>query len=321
MSLFDSFLLDPQKFDVWIAPRTDGLKGSGTESDPYNGSPRLQSLIPVSNLAASGQEATATATSHGYSNGDAVTIAGATGTGAQYFNGRFVIYSVTANSFKYWMVLDPGTSSATGTITCARTFFQFDEIMNSVAANTTIHLGSGGFETKGQREGTADAWQPKSGQKIIGSGMDVTVLKRVCASVANSKHSVIGTAGYIDYFEVSDLTLDCNLAGQTIYGYTFSPISCAGIAVSGSHLNYRRVRVINFGSLHPDLECFVLWSAGSNPDGNPEPTDCVIEDCIIEQPAIDNYAIITCIAMGCMERATDGVMAYHRACVVRNCVV
>src|SRR5437773_7597116 len=141
MSLLDSLLLDPQKLEVWIALRTDGVKGSGTESDPYDGSPRLEKPISVSSLTAAGQEATSNATNHGYSNGDVVTIAGATGTGAQFFNGRFVIYSVDASSFKYWMTADPGTSSASGTITGARTFFQFDEIMSSLPANATIHLG------------------------------------------------------------------------------------------------------------------------------------------------------------------------------------
>jgi hypothetical protein len=38
MSLLDARLLDPAPFDVWISARTDGIKGSGTASDPYNGS-------------------------------------------------------------------------------------------------------------------------------------------------------------------------------------------------------------------------------------------------------------------------------------------
>ena len=38
MSLIDALLLDPAPFEVWIACRTDGLKGSGTASDPYDGS-------------------------------------------------------------------------------------------------------------------------------------------------------------------------------------------------------------------------------------------------------------------------------------------
>ena len=38
MSLLDALLLDPAPFNVWIALRTDGLKGSGTASDPFDGS-------------------------------------------------------------------------------------------------------------------------------------------------------------------------------------------------------------------------------------------------------------------------------------------
>ena len=38
MSLLDALLLDPAPFDVWIAARTDGIKGSGTASDPFDGS-------------------------------------------------------------------------------------------------------------------------------------------------------------------------------------------------------------------------------------------------------------------------------------------
>jgi len=38
MSLLDALLLDPAPFNVWIAARTDGIKCSGTASDPFNGS-------------------------------------------------------------------------------------------------------------------------------------------------------------------------------------------------------------------------------------------------------------------------------------------
>lgn len=38
MSLLDALLLDPAPFDIWIAARTDGVNGSGTLNDPYDGS-------------------------------------------------------------------------------------------------------------------------------------------------------------------------------------------------------------------------------------------------------------------------------------------
>jgi hypothetical protein len=329
MSLLDSLLLDPARLEIWIALRTDGVKGLGTESDPYNGSPRLEKPISVSGLTAAGQEATANATNHGYSIGDVVTIDGVTGTGAKFFNGRFVIYSVpNANSFKYWMTADPGTSSASGTITGSRTFFQFDEIMSSLLANTTIHLGPGVFETRGFTLATPSNWQPKSGWKLLGSGMVVTVLKFVCASSANLAYSAIGNFFYdpaylVDGLEIADLTVDCNLGGQAIAGYDFPPIACAAINVSGSHIRLRRIRAINFGTFHLSLECFVVQAAQGQPylPELPEVVDCVIEDCVIEQPALNNYWLSTCLHVGAGERFSDGVTTYHRACVIRNCVV
>jgi len=38
MSLLDALLLDAQRINVWVAFRTDGQKGCGTQADPYNGS-------------------------------------------------------------------------------------------------------------------------------------------------------------------------------------------------------------------------------------------------------------------------------------------
>ena len=40
MPLIDALFLDPAPFDVWIAYRTDSIKGSGTASDPWDGSPK-----------------------------------------------------------------------------------------------------------------------------------------------------------------------------------------------------------------------------------------------------------------------------------------
>src|SRR5439155_22279133 len=174
MSLTDAFLLDPPPLDVWFALRADGAKGSGTEEDPWNGNPRLEPAFAVTSLTSSGREATANtgATNDNYSDGDVVTIAGVTGPGAQYYNGAFVIYSVMTNSFKYWMRGTPG-GTAPGTITCAGTIYQFDEIFALLGANTAIHLGPGEFLTRGYGESAGGA-QPKSGQKISGSGIWVT---------------------------------------------------------------------------------------------------------------------------------------------------
>ena len=42
MSLLDALLLDPVRINVWVACRTDGILGSGTQNDPYDGSSLLK---------------------------------------------------------------------------------------------------------------------------------------------------------------------------------------------------------------------------------------------------------------------------------------
>jgi hypothetical protein len=325
MSLADALLLEPCPLDVWIALRTDGARGSGTENDPYNGAPRYEPALTVTELAGSDPRvATATAANHGYSDNDVITISGATGADGKSYNGTFVIYGVSANTFQYWMAGEPAGDAA-GTITCARTHYRFDEVLPTIAANTAIHLGPGVFLTRGYRPG--ETIRIKTRQKIIGSGMGMTTLKLVNASVVDSAYAVIGTlptGGELRHFEVSDLTLDCNLDGQLIAGHDFAPIACAGITASGAHLRYRRVRVIHFGSLKAGYECFALWSAGAHPNAGVESVDCVIEDCIVEHPAINQAEMTTCIHMGSeaiKQGPGIGIQGYHRASVIRNCLV
>jgi hypothetical protein len=327
MSLTDTLLGEAYALDVWIALRTDGAKGSGTENDPYNGAPRYEPALTVTELELAGSDhrvATATAANHGYSDNDVITISGATGADGKYYNGTFVIYGATANTFQYWMAGEPAGDAA-GTITCARTHYRFDEVLPTIAANTAIHLGPGVFLTRGYRPG--ETIRIKTRQKIIGSGMGLTTLKLVNASVVDSAYAVIGTlptGGELRHFEVSDITLDCNLDGQLIAGHDFAPIACAGIMASGAHLRYRRVRVIHFGSLKAGYECFALWSAGAHPNAGVESVDCVIEDCIVEHPAINQAEMTTCIHMGSeaiKQGPGIGIQGYHRASVIRNCLI
>ena len=37
MSLLDALLLEPYRVNIWVAARTDGIAGSGTLNDPYDG--------------------------------------------------------------------------------------------------------------------------------------------------------------------------------------------------------------------------------------------------------------------------------------------
>src|SRR5690242_16247275 len=105
-SLLDSFLLEPDQFEYWVDYRTDGNAGSGTETDPFDGSSQSK----------------------------------------------------------------------------------LDALLNSFPPFTTVHLGAGTFLTNGSGSG---GWQPKSGQRVVGAGIDDTFLKLVNASSSTALTAAI----------------------------------------------------------------------------------------------------------------------------------
>lgn len=325
MSLTDALLLegyrDPR--DVWIALRTDGVKGSGTIDDPYDGSRRDFTSYAISSLSKGGagnRVATAvTASDHPFSPGDTVTVAGV-GTGQssdRYYTGTFQVASATSNSFTYQMLGEPTSSQAPGTITCFREREQFDTVMRAMPANCAIHLGPGVFESKGIAPEIAN-YELKNGQRILGSGRAVTTLKLVGAGWPELTYLLIAPHVYYAYLEdieVSDLTFDCNIAGQP------EPlVSCAAVAIAGRHVRLRRLRAVNFASQTTGyVENFVFAVGAPHPDAGQEGVNCVIDDCTAEIPGLNaaNNSSVFILSSG--ERPTDGIMFYHRAFAIRNC--
>ncbi len=243
MALLDALLLDPYPFQVWIAKRTDGVKGSGTASGPYDGS---------------------TAT-------------------------------------------------------------KLDALLNSIPANTHIHIGADTFETNGYADGETTGWQPKAAMKIEGSGIGVTTLKLV-GTTQNKSYFAIGHAlatgspavpNLLDYFEVSDLTIDCNLAGQSP-----AQVSCAAVRIMGNHCRIRRVKAKNWGTKYGATRCFVISAIIADPpSGVMEVVDAGIEDCMVVEPAttsIPANAPVTLIHAGGLENSTSEE-AFGKSPFIRNC--
>jgi len=328
VSLIDALLLEPSPLDVWIAVRTDGLKGSGTQSDPYDGSTKCYPAVTISSLAKGVTDKTlaaATASNHGFASGDWVTISGVDLGGSNpsdvYYTGTFAITVVDAGTFQYRMLFEPTSSSAPGSaITCCRERERFDTVMRSVPANMAVHLGPGVFETKGLAY-SVRTWEPKPGQKLIGSGIGVTTLKLVGAAAPETHYWAVGIHYFtwLHDFEVSDLTIDCNVAGQPN-----RYVSCGAVNLHGGHIRIRRIRAINFGSHSLGyVENFVITSGATHTlldQQGQEGVDCVIEDCIAERPSpnpVNNSGII---GLGGAEDSA-GVQAYHRGCAIRNCLV
>lgn len=328
MSLVDAMLLegyrDPR--EVYIALRTDGLKGSGTMDDPYDGSRRNHTAVGITSLSKSVSAGlhyatAATSSDHSFASGDMVTINGVGTTQATdiYYIGTFSIVVLSNTSFKYQMLAEPTSTSAPGTISCVREREQFDAVMRGMSANCTVHLGPGVFESKGASP-AIQAWEPKNGQRILGSGRGVTTLKLVNASWPEFNYALIAPqsyAAYVEDFEVSDLTFDCNIAGQPN-----QRVSCTAVWMPGKHVRLHRLRAINFSSqTNSYVENFVFGVAAPHPDAGAgkEGVNSIIEDCIAESPGLNaaNNSSVFILASG--ENPTDGIMGYHRACAIRQC--
>src|SRR5438093_9155770 len=124
---------------------------------------------------------------------------------------------------------------------------KLDTILNTLVANTRIHFGPGTFQINGYQDGATSGWL-KSAMEIVGSGIDVTTLQLVGATTTNKHYFSIGhpfTSGgqptLMDYFEISGLTIDCNLAGATTL------TACGAVRVLGNYARVRSIKVKNWG--------------------------------------------------------------------------
>jgi hypothetical protein len=248
MSLLDAFLLDPAPFNVWIAYRMDGAKGSGTANDPYDGS----------------------------------------------------------------------------------TAAKFDARMSELPEKTTVHLGpataANPFLTTGfwiNSDGSSGSgWQPKAGMRLVGSGIDVTTLKLTGASdpASGTRHYfAIGhtlSSTTLDSFEVSDLTIDCNLPTSGTF------VSVGAVRLMGNHARIRRVKAIHWGtaSIRPGRVFSIItadWSAGLV-----EVAGCGMEDCIAIQPAIScAESAVTVLHVGGRQEVPAWAEGYGKGVFIRNCFV
>jgi hypothetical protein len=240
MSLLEALLLDPLRMNVWVAARTDGIVGTGTHNDPYDGS----------------------------------------------------------------------------------TAAKFDSLMSGLSANTCVHLGPGTFQTNGYYDGVVSGgWQPKRAMKITGSGIDVTVLQ-LTGSASNAHYyaighqlSVSGQPNLMDFFEISELTIDCNLAGLSGTG-----VACGAVRVMGNHSKIRHVKAINWGTKVTSRPCFVLATITADPpSGVNSVEDCGIDECLVMNPAAGNQGPANLLHAGGIETAGTNVLGLGIGPFIRNC--
>jgi hypothetical protein len=99
-----------------------------------------------------------------------------------------------------------------------------DRQLEAIPPQTSIHLGTGTFITRGI--------QAKNGWRITGAGKDATIIKladeQLTDATPGRERCVIyefDFQGFFQYFELSDLTIDCNRQNQPAFtrnlrGYT-----------------------------------------------------------------------------------------------------
>src|SRR5688572_18139755 len=96
------------------------------------------------------------------------------------------------------------------------------QALDSVLANPglaegTIHFGPGLFRTRGFN-GALSTVNVRSKQRWIGAGMYSTTLQLVDGALkpgaTTDRLAVVGAQPWLDGFEISDMTLDANIARQ-----------------------------------------------------------------------------------------------------------
>ena len=176
---------------------------------------------------------------------------------------------------------------------------QFDRTMSDLPPDCTVHILAGTYSTRG----TPDGYSLKTGQRIIGSGMDVTVLQ--IAPGTPDIYAVIGS-GIGTNMEVSDLTCDGNYPGRK-----GAAVTCHGASLEGTHNAIRRVKVINLAKYGGNSEA---WGIVLNGGGVEDSAENVIEDCEVSdfQGGLPGHGISAFSLNGAPRHSISGVVRNNR---------
>lgn len=146
---------------------------------------------------------------------------------------------------------------------------KFDSVMSQMPPNCAIHILAGTYETWGEL-----GWSVKTGQKIIGSGIDVTILQFSTDTPVNSAGPAViaNSGGPVTNVEVSDLTVDGNYAGQ--------PCCHHGVTIDGTENAVRRVKAKNL-AYYPAGNT-EAWGIGLANFHLPYSAGNIIEECEVD---------------------------------------
>ena len=202
---------------------------------------------------------------------------------------------------------------------------KFDLIMGSLPSNVpvTVHLGptpvGSPFQTNGYYVGAGSTygWRARANMKIIGSGVDTTVLQVTNVTQAAHYYAIahdLNSATKLDYMEISDLTIDCGLPTGT------STAACGAIRIFGDHCKIRRVKAISWGT-KGTVPCYVFSIIAALPDsGIIETVDSGIDECIAILPG-STSGPTTAFHIGSQEDINQTNEGFAKSPYIRNCFV
>jgi hypothetical protein len=202
---------------------------------------------------------------------------------------------------EFWI----GTNTASGNLGTSENPFvcvtetQFDRAMSNLPPNGTVHILAGTYPTRGSPAG----YSLKTGQKVVGSGMDMTVLKLAPGTPDDT--SVVGSSPGTN-MEVSDMTCDGNYQSQN-----GTAVTLHGITLFGSRNAIRRVKVINLAKYGGNSEA---WGIALDSGGVEDSTANVIEDCEVSdfQGGLPGQGISAFSLNGSPQHSISGVVRHNR---------
>jgi hypothetical protein len=152
---------------------------------------------------------------------------------------------------------------------------KFDAVLTNLPPNSTLHILAGTYQTFGD-SGNSGHGSLKSGQKILGSGIDATIIQIAPGTPdAGSGPTVLSTcySSGCSNIEVCDLTCDCNDTAT-------NTDTLNGVILFGTQNAVRRVKVIHAVHHTQNSEAWGIKVGNtslSNSAGN------VIEECEVSQ--------------------------------------
>src|SRR5271165_674701 len=178
----------------------------------------------------------------------------------------------------------------------ASTAAKYDQLLATHSRNTIFNYAAGTYKTTGWCYGARQT--AGTNCQHNGAGIDQTIIQLVGANSTTSDGVIFGTDYDItaDGFEIQNLTLDCNPAGNPKFVNGLGAIGA--VNTQGSNILIKGVKVINFGTSLQGCECFVVlicpgpilaWRSFDNVQ---------VENCIFTSPARGNKDGLSCVVIG-----------------------